>query len=105
MPPRSWALLTILLLTIPCTTDSSPLHRADPADTGARITLLAEDAPPLVIRPLARAPVEVTKARYHAAMAQLAARLRDTLPPRAPSQVAIISWGSPGQPDDRAELV
>ncbi len=105
MPPRSWALLATLLLTIACATDSTPPRKADPSDTGARITLLAEDALPLVIRPLARAPVEVTKAQYHAAMAQLAALLRDTLPLRPPSQVAIISWGSPGQPDDRAEMV
>jgi hypothetical protein len=38
-------------------------------------------------------------------MVRLAKQLRHTLPPRATSQLAIISWGSPGQPDERAELV
>jgi hypothetical protein len=106
MNPRSMVVLAIFVVATACATDGTPPRKLDASDTGSRITLLAEDAPPLVIRPpVRRAPVEVTKEQYYAAMAQLAARLRNALPTRAPTQVAIISWGSPGQPDDRAELV
>jgi hypothetical protein len=106
MNPRSWMLVGLLLVASACATDGGSQHKLDASDTGSRITLLAEDAPSLVIRPpMRRAPVEVTKAQYHAAMVQMAARLRDTLPPRPPSQVAIISWGSPGQPNEHSELV
>jgi len=104
--PCSWVLLTFFLVATACATDGGIPRQADASDTGSRITLLAEGAPPLVIRPpVHRAPVEVTEAQYHAAMMQLATRLRHTLPPRAPTQVAVLSWGNPERPDEQAELV
>jgi hypothetical protein len=107
MNARSWALiLAFFLVTTACATNEGAAHKADASDTGSRITLLAKDAPPIVIRPpVRRAPVELTEAQYHAAMRQLAARLRHSLPPRVPTQVAVISWGDPERPDPKAELV
>jgi hypothetical protein len=106
MNPRSWSLLGLFLVATACATDGGPSRKADASDTGSRITLIAEGSPPQVIRsPVRRAPVEVTKAEYHAAMVRFAELLRDTLPPRAATQLAVVSWGSPEQQDERAELV
>ena len=106
MNPRTWALLTLFWLVTACATDGAPSLKLDTSDTGSRLALAAERGPLQVTRsPIRRAPVEVSTAEYHAAMKQLARQLRDTLPPRAASQLAIISWGSSGQPDERAELV
>jgi hypothetical protein len=107
MNARSWALLlAFVLVATACATDEGTARKADASDTGLRIALVAEDAPPLVTRPpMRRGPVEVTEEQYHAAMRQLAARLRHTLPPRAPTQVAVISWKDPERPDEQAELV
>src|SRR5687767_6771504 len=100
MNPRTWVLLALSLLAAACATDGAPSLKADPSDTGSRLAVVAESRPLQVTRsPIRRAPVEVSKAEYHAAMVQLAKQLRNTLPPRAASQLAIISWGSPGQPD------
>jgi hypothetical protein len=106
MNPRSWSLLGLFLVATACATDGSPSRRADPSDTGSRITLIAENSHPQVIRsPVRRAPVEVTKAEYHAAMVRFAKLLRDTLPPRTTTQLAVVSWESPEPRDARAELV
>ena len=104
--PRSWALLALFLVATACATDGGSSRKADTPDTGSRLTLIAQDTHPQVIRSLVRrAPVEVTKEEYHAAMVRFAKLLRDTLPPRATTQLAVVSWGSPEQRDERAELV
>lgn len=107
MNVRSWLLLlAFFLLASACATEEGAARRPDASDTGSRITLLAEDAPPLVTRPpVRRAPIEVTKEQYHEAMVQLAKRLRHTLPLRPPTQVAVISWGDPERPDEQFLLV
>lgn len=107
MNVRSWLLLlAFFLLATSCATDEGAARKADASDTGSRIALLAEDAPPLITRPpVRRAPVEVPQEQYHEAMVQLAKRLRHTLPPRPHTQVAVISWGDPDRPDEQVQLV
>jgi DNase/tRNase domain of colicin-like bacteriocin len=106
MNPRTWARLALFLLATACATNGSPSLKADTSDTGSRLALVSERGPLQITRsPSRREPVEVSQAEYHAAMVQLARQLRHTLPPRVASQLAIIPWGSPGQPDERAALV
>jgi hypothetical protein len=99
-------LLTLLLLAAACATDSGRPRGADPSDTGSRIALVAEGAPLQVVRSRIRPePVEVTQSQYEATMVRLSRELRDKLPARLERRVDIVSWGSPEQRDERAELV
>jgi hypothetical protein len=103
---RGAYLSMLLLLAAACATDSGSTRGADASDSGSRIALVAEDAAPLVVRPRVRPePVEVTQRQYEAAMVRLARELRDKFPARMEKRVDIVSWGSPGQRDERAELV
>ncbi|WP_324987124.1 hypothetical protein [Hyalangium sp.] len=77
----------------------------DASDTGSRIVLIAEEAPPIVApAPVRPEPVEVSRAEYQAAMKRFARELRDRLPPRLEERLDVVSWGSPEQRDERAEL-
>ncbi|HYO51940.1 HNH endonuclease [Archangium sp.] len=55
--------------------------------------------------PVRPKPMEVSQAEYNAAMVRFARELRDKLPPRPEKQLEVISWGSPEQRDERAQLV
>ncbi len=103
---RGAYLLMLVLLAAACATDSGSTRDADGSDTGSRIALVAEDAVPMVVRSRVRTePVEVTQSQYEAAMVRLSLELRDKLPARLQKRVDIVYWGSPKQPDERAELV
>jgi hypothetical protein len=96
----------LLLLVAACATDSGRPQGADTSDTGSRIALVAENAPVQVVRSRVRPePVEVTQSQYEAAMVRLSRELRDKLPARLERRLDIVSWGSPEQRDERAELV
>jgi hypothetical protein len=96
----------LLLLAAACATDGGLPGGADTSDTGSRIALVAEDAPLQVVRSRLRPePVEVTQSQYEAAMVRLARELQDKLPAPPARRVDIVSWGSPEQRDERAELV
>jgi len=103
---RGAYLLTLLLLAAACAMDSGRPQGADPSYTGSRIALVAENVPIQVVRSQVRPePVEVTQSQYEAAMVRLARVLRDKLPARLERRVDIVSWGSPEQPNERAQLV
>jgi hypothetical protein len=70
-------LLGLLLLATSCVTASGPPGSTEASDTGARIVLQVDDAPPSVVRPpVRREPVPVTQAQYEEAMVRLARKLR-----------------------------
>jgi hypothetical protein len=99
-------LLALLLLAAACATDGGHGASVGTSDTGSRIALIAEDAPPSVVRPPARRePVEVSQAEYQTAMKRFAQALRDRLPSRLEKRLDVVSWHSPEQRDERAELV
>jgi hypothetical protein len=99
-------LLGLLLLATACATSGGKPGGADTQDTGARIVLHVDGAPPQVLRsPVRREPVQVTQAQYQEAMVRLARQLRDELPALPSHRLEVISLGSPEQKDERAELV
>lgn len=103
---RGAFVLTLLLLATACATDSGRPRGTDPSNTGSRIALMAEDAPLQVVQSRVRLePVEVTQSQYEAAMVRFAQELQDKLPARLERRLDIVSWGSPEQRDERAELV
>lgn len=99
-------LLALVLLATSCATARGTAGSPDASDTGARMVLHADGAPPKVVRPpVRREPVKVTQAQYEEAMVRLAQQLRDALPPRPSQRLEVISLGSPEQNDERAQLV
>jgi hypothetical protein len=91
---RVTAILVLFLLFTACATDSPGTLSVDASDTGSRVVLASEGEPPLVLRPAPRrAPVEVTRAEYEAAMVHLAREVRDKLlaAPEPVSKVIVIS--------------
>ena len=98
-------LLASLLLATACAMDGGRAPSADISDKGARVVLVAEESRAQVARsPVRPKPVDVSRAEYNAAMVRFARELRDKLPPRPETRLEIVSWGSPEQRDERAQL-
>ncbi|WP_257449293.1 HNH endonuclease [Archangium lipolyticum] len=99
-------LVTAGLLLAACATDGGRVAtRSIPARdplSHIQLHLETEEGRSRTFIPARRAPVELTQAQFDAAMARLVVRL--DLPTSPRQRLAILSWGQPGQEDERAAM-